>query len=59
MGLLMASYLGFYGILSGLTKSTDHPSVNIYIYIYMSEFTELAKSRFLDCDSYGMTQGAF
>ena len=24
-----------------------------------SEFTELAKSRFLDCDSYGMTQGAF
>ena len=24
----------------------------------MSEFTELAKSRFLDCDSCGMTQGA-
>ena len=25
----------------------------------MSEFTELAESRFLDCDSCGMTQGAF
>ena len=24
-----------------------------------SEFTELAESRFLDCDSCGMTQGAF
>ena len=24
-----------------------------------SEFTELAKSRFLDCESCGMTQGAF
>ena len=24
----------------------------------LSEFTELAKSRFLDCDSCGMTQGA-
>ena len=28
------------------------------MYINMSEFTELAKSRFLDCDSCGMTQGA-
>ena len=26
--------------------------------ITTSEFTELAKSRFLDCDSCGMTQGA-
>ena len=26
MGLIMASYLSLYGILSGLTKSTDHPS---------------------------------
>ena len=26
MGLIMACYLGLYGILSGLTKSTDHPS---------------------------------
>ena len=26
MGLLMACYSGLYGILSGLTKSTDHPS---------------------------------
>ena len=26
MALIMASYLGLYGILSGLTKSTDHPS---------------------------------
>ena len=25
MGLIMACYLGLYGILSGLTKSTDHP----------------------------------
>ena len=25
MGLIMAFYLGLYGILSGLTKSTDHP----------------------------------
>ena len=32
--------------------------VNVCIYIYMSEFTELAKSRFLDCESCGMTQGA-
>ena len=24
--VLMACYLGLYGILSGLTKSTDHPS---------------------------------
>ena len=39
------------------------PAFHTYIYIYyskkyMSEFTELAKSRFLDCDSCGMTQGA-
>ena len=26
MGLLMASYGGLWGILSALTKSTDHPS---------------------------------
>ena len=26
MGLVMACYLGLYGTLSGLTKSTDHPS---------------------------------
>ena len=26
LGLVMACYLGLYGILSGLTKSTDHPS---------------------------------
>ena len=26
MGLLMASYGGLWGILNGLTKSTDHPS---------------------------------
>ena len=26
MGLIMACYLGLYGILSGLAKSTDHPS---------------------------------
>ena len=26
MGLLMACYEGLWGILSGLTKSTDHPS---------------------------------
>ena len=25
MGLIMACYLGLYGILSGPTKSTDHP----------------------------------
>ena len=29
-----------------------------YLLRYQSEFTELAKSRFLDCDSCGMTQGA-
>ena len=30
-----------------------------YVYVIIcSEFTELAKSRFLDCDSCGMTQGA-
>ena len=27
MGLILASYLGLYGILIGLTKSTDHPSI--------------------------------
>ena len=27
MGLLMAPYGGLKGILSGLTKSTDHPSI--------------------------------
>ena len=33
--------------------------IHIYIYVYTySEFTELAKSRFLDCDSCGMNQGA-
>ena len=26
MGLILPCYLGLYGILSGLTKSTDHPS---------------------------------
>ena len=26
MGLIGASYGGFSGLLSGLTKSTDHPS---------------------------------
>ena len=26
VGLTVARYLGLYGILSGLTKSTDHPS---------------------------------
>ena len=31
MGLIMASYMGLYGILSGLTKSTDHPSKVIYV----------------------------
>ena len=41
-----------------------HDNIRIYIHIYIqidtySEFTELAKSRFLDCDSCGMTQGAF
>ena len=48
-----------------------HTHICIYIYIYyiiyihiytclntMSEFTELAKSRFLDCESCVMTQGA-
>ena len=30
-----------------------------YLLRYQSEFTELAESRFLDCDSCGMTQGAF
>ena len=29
-----------------------------YLLRYQSEFTELAKSRFLDCESCGMTQGA-
>ena len=29
MGLVMASYLGLYGILSELTKSTDHPSISV------------------------------
>ena len=28
MGLIVACYLGLYGILSGLTKSTDHPSTS-------------------------------
>ena len=28
IGLIMASYGGLYGILSGLTKSTDHPSTS-------------------------------
>ena len=27
MGLLMACYGGLWGILSGLIKSTDHPSI--------------------------------
>ena len=26
----MAYYLGLYGILTGLTKSTDHPSSGLY-----------------------------
>ena len=30
-----------------------------YLLRYQSEVTELAESRFLDCDSCGMTQGAF
>ena len=29
IGLLMACYGGLYGILSGLTKSTDHPSSSL------------------------------
>ena len=29
MGLIMACYLGLYGTLNGLTKSTDHPSVHL------------------------------
>ena len=32
MGLIMACYLGLYGILSGLTKSTDHPSIWYRVY---------------------------
>ena len=27
MGLIMACYGGLWGILSGLTESTDHPSL--------------------------------
>ena len=29
LGLILACYLGLYGILSGLTKSTDHPSLSL------------------------------
>ena len=29
MGLIMACYGGLWGILSGLTKSTDHPSIYV------------------------------
>ena len=32
--------------------------IYVHVYVYMSEFTELAELRFLDCDSCGMTQGA-
>ena len=47
MGLLMACYGGLWGILHGLTKSTDHPSrysypkgpkypkIHAYVYIYI------------------------
>ena len=33
IGLLMACYGGLYGILSGLTKSTDHPRKNDGIFL--------------------------
>ena len=29
MGLVVAYYVGLYGLLSGLTKSTDHPSTGM------------------------------
>ena len=31
MGLVMDCYGGFYGILAGLNKSTDHPSIWYYL----------------------------
>ena len=35
-----------------------HMHMHVYMCMHMSEFTELAKSRFLDCESCVMTQGA-
>ena len=35
IGLLMASYGGLEGILSGLTKSTDHPSRALTMRAYL------------------------
>ena len=32
MGLLMTYYGGFWGILRGLTKSTDHPSIRYSVF---------------------------
>ena len=39
-------------------RQSTYTYENMHTDIDMSEFTELAKSRFLDCDSCGMTQGA-
>ena len=45
-----------YALIS--TYKKKHAEIS-KINITYSEFTELAESRFLDCDSCGMTQGAF
>ena len=53
-----ASWLAGSGFPAPLSQKNAQTWMFLYIYIYISEFTELAKSRFLDCESCGMTQGA-
>ena len=48
IGLLMASYGGFYGILTGLTSSADHPSMALAKY-----------SLFVDLDPHGWSRSCF
>ena len=46
-------------IITRKLSSTQAQVLVGYLLRYQSEFTELAESRFSDCDSCGMTQGAF
>ena len=47
MGLIMACYGGLWGILSGLTKSTDHPSIKQRLFWVYWVGLGLAVSRWL------------
>ena len=46
VGLLMAYYGGLWGILSGLTKSTDHPSRRRSLSLSLFLFLSFSPTRF-------------